>query len=160
MTITVRRATLSDLEQLVEFAVWEAEEAEGIELSADVVRRGIRPALEDESVARYWVATGDDRIIGNISVIKEWSNWKAGYYWWIQSIYLRPEYRGRGLTRTLLQAVKDSAVEDGALEIRLYVHRQNANAIRAYLRAGFVNTDYQIMALGIERSSTPSGMKQ
>lgn len=48
------------------------------------VRKGIRAALEDESVAIYWVLQGSrDEIVGNISVVKEWSNWKAGYYWWI-----------------------------------------------------------------------------
>jgi hypothetical protein len=68
----------------LDFALSEAKEAEGIRVNRGQVRKGIRAALEDESVAIYWVLQGSrDEIVGNISVVKEWSNWKAGYYWWI-----------------------------------------------------------------------------
>ena len=146
----IRRAIITDLSRLVEFTLSEAKEAEGISLNRERARKGIQAALEDESVAVYWVLqTRPDEIAGNISVVKEWSNWKAGYYWWIQSLYIKPEHRGRGLTKRLIQTVRESAKQSRALDLRLYVHKNNERAMKAYVRAGFVHADYRIMRSGI-----------
>jgi GNAT superfamily N-acetyltransferase len=146
----IRRAHCGDLGALVDFALSEAEEAEGINLNREHVRKGIQAALEDESVAIYWVLQGSrDEIVGNISVVKEWSNWHAGYYWWIQSLYIKPEHRGRGLLERLVQTVRESAGKNKALDLRLYVHKNNDRAIRAYRKSGFVDADYRIMRMKI-----------
>jgi ribosomal protein S18 acetylase RimI-like enzyme len=150
MDTIVRRAKLSDLGQLVEFTLREAVESEGSRKDKEKAREGIRAALEDESVAVYWVLQSrPDEIAGNISVVKEWSNWHAGYYWWIQSLYIRPEDRRRGLMKKLIQTVKEAAREAGALDLRLYVHKDNERAIKAYLKAGFAEADYRIMRMDV-----------
>jgi len=150
MGFIIRRAGLSDLEQLVEFTLSEAKEAEGRGQDKERARLGILAALEDESVAAYWVIeTAADEIVGNISVVKEWSNWSAGYYWWIQSLYIQPEHRGRGLMERLIQTVKESAREGQALGLRLYVHKDNNRAIKAYIRCGFADSDYRIMRIDV-----------
>jgi len=150
MDYVVRRGKLIDLGQLVEFTLSEANEAEGINKNREKVRKGIRTALEDESVAVYWVIQDShNELIGNVSVVKEWSNWNAGYYWWIQSMYIRPEHRGRGLMKKLLQTVRESARQGKALDLRLYVHKNNERAIKAYLKSGFVDSDYRIMRMDI-----------
>jgi len=150
MDYVVRRGKLIDLGQLVEFTLSEANEAEGINKNREKVRKGIRTALEDESVAVYWVIQDShNELIGNVSVVKEWSNWNAGYYWWIQSMYIRPEHRGRGLMKKLLQTVRESARQGKALDLRLYVHKNNERAIKAYLKSGFVDSDYRIMRMGL-----------
>ncbi len=150
MGFIIRRAGLSDLEQLVEFTLSEAKEAEGRGQDKERARLGILAALEDESVAAYWVIeTAADEIVGNISVVKEWSNWSAGYYWWIQSLYIQPEHRGRGLMERLIQTVKESAREGQALGLRLYVHKNNNRAIKAYIRCGFADSDYRIMRIDV-----------
>jgi GNAT superfamily N-acetyltransferase len=150
MTFTVRKAKVADLETLVSFAVSEADEAEGVRKSDELVRAGVKAGLEDNSVATYWVLEDENSIVvGNVSVVKEWSNWNAAYYWWIQSMYIRPEFRGMGLMRKLLSAVKDAARQEGALEIRLCVHKTNKRAIKAYRREGFSDSDYQIMTMRI-----------
>ena len=150
MDIQVRKANLADLERLVSFAVAEANEAEGILKTRERVRKGIKTALQDNSIAIYWVLEqGDAGVIGNVSVIKEWSNWNAGYYWWIQSIYILPGFRGRGLLQKLIQAVKQAARREKALDLRLYVHKANKQAINAYRKTGFSDSDYIIMRLGI-----------
>src|SRR5215510_4483971 len=140
MTHNVRRAKLEDLEKLVEFTLSEASEAEGIVKNTEKVREGILTALKDESVAIYWVMENDEQIIGNVSVVKEWSDWNAGYYWWIQSMYLDPKYRGQGLMKSLLQTVKELAAQQRTLELRLYVHKDNERATKAYLKSGFTNS--------------------
>lgn len=146
----VRRAKLGDLEKLVEFTLAEASEAEGLSKNVEIARAGIRRALEDESVAIYWVLEdGHNEVLGNISVVKEWSNWNAGYYWWIQSLYIRPEHRGHGYMQQLIQTVKESARQHKGLDIRLYVYKNNKRAISAYLKSGFVDSDYRIMIMKI-----------
>jgi ribosomal protein S18 acetylase RimI-like enzyme len=150
MDYVIRRAKLADLEQLVEFTLSEAKGAEGISLNQEQARTGIRAALEDESVALYWVLEhSHQELIGNISVVKEWSNWKAGFYWWVQSLYIKPEHRGRGLMKRLIQTVREAAREGEALDLRLYVHKNNERAIKAYVKSGFVDADYRIMRMNI-----------
>ncbi len=148
MPFSVRTANINDLDRLVSFTIAEANEAEGLDKSADVVKEGIKVGLEDPTVARYWVLENDQsEVIGSVSVVKEWSDWHAGYYWWIQSMFIQPEYRGQGLMTLLLDAVKARAKIENALEIRLYVHKENVRAIKAYQRAGFSDLPYQIMAM-------------
>jgi ribosomal protein S18 acetylase RimI-like enzyme len=150
MDYLIRRADLGDLERLIEFTLFEATEAEGIRLNQEKAREGIRAALENESVALYWVIQdGPKEPIGNISVVKEWSNWNAGYYWWVQSLYIKPEHRGRGLMTKLIQTVKEAAREGQALDLRLYVHKDNVRALRAYTKAGFVQANYRIMRMDV-----------
>jgi len=150
MGCIVRRAKLTDLEKLVEFTLSEANEAEGLSKNSEIAREGIRAALKDDSVAIYWVLQdSNNEVVGNISVVKEWSNWNAGYYWWIQSLYIKPEHRGRGYMKELIQTVKESARQRKGLDLRLYVHKNNKRAISAYLRTGFVDSDYRIMTMEI-----------
>ena len=146
----VRPATLDNLDTLVSFTLAEALEAEGLDLVPETVRRGVRAGLEDPNVSRYWLlespAGGQ---VGAISIVREWSDWQAAYYWWIQSLYLEPGFRGRDLLATLLETVGREARREGALDLRLYVHRTNERAIRAYRRAGFTQLPYDIMALSL-----------
>ncbi|MGD9347287.1 MAG: GNAT family N-acetyltransferase [Candidatus Aminicenantes bacterium] len=145
-----RRAELSDLEILVSFAVQEAKEAEGIELSLENVRRGISSALANDSLGRFLVLTQDnEEVIGNVSIIREWSNWNGGYYWWIQSLFILPEFRGKGLIQKLIDAVKVEAHRGGAIDLRRYVHGKNERAIKAYHKAGFSESRYRIMRMSI-----------
>ena len=144
----VRKAELRDLQCLVKFTANEALDAEGKEKSTANLEVGIRKALEDTSIALYWVLVDDnDRPCGSVSAVKEWSDWNAGYYWWIQSMYLAPETRGKGLMQKLLDAVNVEMKQQNGLELRLYVHEQNAVAIKAYEKAGFNHSPYQIMTL-------------
>ena len=142
----VRRATIEDLDKLVAFTAEEAREAEGSIKPVETLRLGIKAALDDPAKAIYWVLVDDkNRVIGSVSAVKEWSDWNAGYYWWIQSIYISPSYRGRGLIINLLNAVEQEMETQNGLELRLYVHKENRAAIRAYEKAKFVNSDYRIM---------------
>lgn len=149
MTYTTRRAGLADLEQLTAFTLAEAAEAEGMPKHQPDVRAGIRTALLDDDVAMYWLLEHAGVAIGHASIVKEWSDWHAGYYWWIQSMYLDPQHRGRGLMPRLLGAIRECAREHHALQLRLYVHRENSRAIRAYQLAGFNDSDYRIMVMDV-----------
>lgn len=146
--LNIREAELRDLLFLVEFTSEEAREAENAVKIPETLKRGIEAALRDRGIASYWVmADKDDIPIGSISTVREWSDWNAGYYWWIQSMYLRPDYRGKGLMSELISYVESEMYRAGGLELRLYVHSNNVVARRAYEKSGFSLSDYQIMVL-------------
>ena len=150
MTFHIRKATPADLKSLVSFAVAEAKEAEGVKKDWERVRQGISTALNDDSIAMYWVLEKNNSgVIGSVSIVKEWSDWNSGYYWWIQNMYILPEFRGKGLMEKLIQALKDTAQQEGALELRLYVHKNNAQAISAYQKVGFFDADYRVMTMSL-----------
>ena len=150
MAFDIRRAKSADLETLVSFAVAEAKEAEGVKKDLNRVRQGVKIALDDDSIAKYWVLEKNDSgVIGSVSIVKEWSDWNSGYYWWIQNMYILPAFRGKGLMERLIQALKETARQEGALELRLYVHKNNAQAVIAYQKAGFFDSDYRIMTMSL-----------
>jgi GNAT superfamily N-acetyltransferase len=146
----VRRADLNDLEHLVKFTAAEFCEAERTSAAPDSIHQGVEAALENETLGMYWVLVADDsKLIGSISVVKEWSDWHAGFYWWIQSMYIRSEFRGMGLMEKLLDVVIAEARGANALDLRLYVHKMNARAIKAYKKFGFSDAEYQIMKIDL-----------
>lgn len=153
MSYSVRPATVSDLEKLVHFTIAEAVDAEGSDIGANV-REGVLTALEDNNYATYWVLENGGVVVGNVSVVKEWSDWNAGYYWWIQSMFIEPAHRGKGLIRLLLETVQREAANANALELRLYVHKDNSAAISAYLKNGFGPSDYQIMTMRVAEQAS------
>lgn len=142
---TIRGATARDIDTLVAFTKQEAAEAEGLELDEAAVRRGVSGGFGDQPLATYWVAECDGGIVGNVSVVKEWSNFRGGHYWWIQSLFILPEHRGRGLIELLIDHVGRVAQAAGALDLRLYAHSSNDRALRAYIRCGFVGAPAVIM---------------
>ena len=157
MAYRVRAADVRDLETVVSFTLAEAREAERLERDAEVVRRGVRRGLEDPSAASYWVVETDSgEVVGSVSVVREWSDWHAGHYWWIQSMFVTPPFRGQGLMPRLLGAVSAEARRHDAIELRLYVHQGNTPAIRAYERAGFSHAPYRVMRAATEPDCTAS----
>lgn len=142
----VRAATAADQDLLVDFTLREARDAEGVTLDPAGVRRGVAQAFVDPALARYWVAEGPDgRIVASTSVTAEWSNFHGGHYWWVQSLFVVPEHRGAGLVDQLLDHLAQAARDDGALDLRLYAHEDNARALRAYARCGFTVAPYRMM---------------
>ena len=148
MKVQVRKAVVNDVNSLVNFTIEEAKEAEGLNKVPDTLRDGITAALTDSSKATYWVIVDEnDRPFGNVSALKEWSDWNAGYYWWIQSMFISNSFRGKGYLKFLISAVKAEMERENGLELRLYVHKDNKVAIRAYEKVGFEISDYKVMIL-------------
>jgi GNAT superfamily N-acetyltransferase len=144
----IRKATLDDLETLIKFTAEEAKEAEGIRKIPKTLEKGIKAALEDNSKSIYWVIVDENNVpFGNVSALKEWSDWNAGYYWWIQSMYISPGFRGKGYIQILVDAVQQEMKIESGLELRLYVHNKNNQAIKAYEKVGFVKSEYDVMII-------------
>ena len=146
--MNVRKAVLKDLPVLLEFTSEEARESEGSARVFANIEAGIRQALEDDSKAVYWLLLDDSgEALGSISALTEWSDWNAGYYWWIQSVYIVPDQRGKGCFELLLDAVVEEMENQGGLALRLHVHKDNKRAIGAYRKSAFETLPYEIMVL-------------
>ena len=148
---TIREAKGSDLDTLIAFTVQEAKESEGTDPDLAAVRLGIDSGLKGSAPVTYWVAQArGGQLVGSISVVTEWSNFRGGYYWWIQSLFIVSDHRGTGLVDLLVNAVADFAQVAGALDLRLYVLQSNQRAVAAYRRCGFEVAPYAIMSRGLE----------
>ena len=142
----IRRARPSDIETIVTFTVREAREAEQTELDSESVLRGVRGGFDEPPLSVYWVVeTSPGDVIASTSVVREWSNFNGGWYWWVQSLFVVPEHRGHGLVDRLLEHLAHEAASAGALDLRLYAHASNTRAGRAYARCGFQRAPYVMM---------------
>ena len=143
----IRMAVSDDIETLVAFTLKEAYEAEGVERGEAAVRRGVEGAFRDPPLSIYWLAeSSDGASVASTSVVTEWSDFQGGYYWWIQSLFIVSEHRGRGLVDLMLDHLAGLAKAARALELRLYAHNSNQRAFRVYRRCGFDTAPYTIMA--------------
>ena len=143
-TITVRAAHLDDLEDLVAGNIALAAESEGVHLDAATLRHGIRALLESRAPGQYWVAVLDGRIAGQLLITYEWSDWRNRMVWWIQSVYVAPEARGRGTFRALYENAKRQAQAANAGGLRLYVDTRNARAQKVYAAVGMNGEHYRV----------------
>ena len=127
------------------FTLNEARDAEQRTLSRGDVERGVAAAFATPPKARYWVVESAGTVVASVSVVTEWSNFRGGDYWWIQSLYILPEHRGKGLVDMILQHLATEAKASGAIDLRLYGYNTNARALRAYERFGFRQAPYLIL---------------
>lgn len=145
MAISIRQGTAADLAVVVEFNQRMAQETEGKTLDPAVLARGVGAVFTDPSKGPYYLAVEDNVILGQLQVTYEWSDWRAGWLWWIQSVYVRPEARRRGIFRALYDHVYQLARrQPDVIGIRLYVERDNRKAQETYRNVGMVQTPYLI----------------
>ena len=140
--MNISRGCREDIEAIVGFQVAMARESEGAVLDTEVVRRGVTEAIEAEAKGLYMVAREGGVPIGSLMLTREWSDWNARWYWWIQSVYVMPEYRNKGIYRALYATLKDMARENGVSQIRLYADRTNLSAQQVYQRLGMRESHY------------------
>ncbi len=146
--VKIRPAVASDLEPIVAFQRAMARETEGKDLDADRVTRGVRAALtptDGKDRGTYLVAEVSGRVVASLLVTYEWSDWRDGWFWWIQSVYVRPEDRGRGIYRALYTEVLHRARSGGGVcGVRLYVETENQRAQAVYEKLGMVRAHYHM----------------
>ena len=139
----IRRAAAGDIDSLVAFNVAMARETEDRPLPEDIVRAGVGAALDDPRHGFYVVAVEDGEIVGSLMITYEWSDWRNGTWWWIQSVYVLPEARGRGVYRALYAFVRERARdEENVRGFRLYVEKSNRAAQRVYEALGMHESSY------------------
>jgi ribosomal protein S18 acetylase RimI-like enzyme len=123
-----------------------AEETEGRQLDPDVIRSGVARLLKDPAKGRYWIASVDGKVAGQIMVTYEWSDWRDGMLWWIQSVYVPEEFRRQGVFSAMYRHVELLAGSDSdACGIRLYVENTNRRAQDTYRKLGMTEPGYRVM---------------
>jgi len=146
MRFQIRAATPADVEVIAANNAALALETEHRQLAPEVVRAGVAAALGDPTKGRYFVAERTGDVVGQIMHTYEWSDWRNGCFWWIQSVYVAQRARGQGVFRGLFEHLRTLArSEPGVCGIRLYVERDNARAQRTYLQCGLVDSSYFVM---------------
>lgn len=144
-TIQIRQATPADAEAIALFNEAMALETESRRLDARTIRDGVRAALLDPARGVYFLAESAETIVGQLLVTREWSDWRSGWFWWIQSVFVASTHRKAGVYRCLHESVKRAAQDAGDVcGLRLYVDADNVRAQAVYLRMGMTRTHYQL----------------
>ena len=152
-TLKIRDATPEDEASIASFNSRMAEETEGRSLDPGLINPGVGALLADPGKGRYWLACDDQVIVGQIMVTYEWSDWRNGMLWWIQSVYIHPDYRRQGVFSSLYRHVESMARADSDVcGIRLHVEDSNTRAQATYLALGMCNPGYQVMEVDFRKS--------
>jgi GNAT superfamily N-acetyltransferase len=129
-----------------------AEESEGLSLEAVRVEAGVAALLTDRAKGIYYVAEAEGAVVGQTMITYEWSDWRNGSIWWIQSVYVKPEFRRAGVFRALFRHLESLAkTQKDVCTLRLYVHAENARACQSYERLGMTRTQYEIFELDVRK---------
>lgn len=143
--VVVRPATLVDVPAILDFQLRMARESEGLALDPRVVEIGVRGVFAEPARGRYWVAESGGQVVGCLLTTFEWSDWRAGTVVWVQSVYVVPEARRRGVYRRLYERLRRDVETSPDLKgIRLYVDKSNAPAQRTYERLGMTREHYDL----------------
>ena len=142
LDLTITRGKASDIDAIVRFQADMAMESEGTMLDMDRLHPGVTSAINDEQKGIYLVARANDTPIGSLMLTREWSDWNNQWYWWIQSVYVMPEYRKKGVYKAMYTTLKDMARENGVSQIRLYADRTNLAAQQVYKKLGMHESHY------------------
>jgi ribosomal protein S18 acetylase RimI-like enzyme len=142
-SIRIRLATASDANTIIEFAAAMALETERKVLLREVIGKGVHHLLAHPGMGFYVMAECEGEVAGSLMVTAEWSDWRNGNFWWVQSVYVRPRFRRRGVYRELYRYLQQRAAEDPSVcGFRLYVERENSRAQATYRAAGMEQTRY------------------
>lgn len=142
----IRHATTEDVPIIADFNMAMAWETEHRRLEPDVVAKGVETIFREPSRGFYLVAEWDRFVVASLMITTEWSDWRNGEFWWIQSVYVLPQYRRRGIYRAMYAHVREVAGAHPAVcGFRLYVERDNRVAIDSYRALGMRETPYRVM---------------
>ncbi len=145
--IVIRRATVADIPAIVEFNRLLALETESKRLDTETLQSGVEVAVRDPDRLRYWVAEveGSYGAAGQAAVSREWSDWRNGWIWWFQSVYVAADHRRRGVFRALYHEVRREARSlPDVIGLRLYVENANAAAHQTYQALGMKPGGYSV----------------
>ncbi|HWM42403.1 MAG TPA: N-acetyltransferase [Burkholderiales bacterium] len=143
--MAIRLATPADAAVLTEFNAAMALETERKELLPEVIGPGVQSLLGNPASGFYVLAEEAGRVVGSLLITKEWSDWRNGDFWWIQSVYVRPEWRRKGVYKRLYRHVQELAANDPRVcGFRLYVERENNRAQATYRTLGMKETRYLV----------------
>ena len=143
--LSVRSATPDDASIIADFNIRMAMETEALALDQSIIFPGVRAVFDDPSRGRYFVAESGKQVVGCLMITHEWSDWRNGDIWWIQSVYVRPDFRRRGVFSALYRHAANAARAAKAVGVRLYMEEENSTAQATYQKLGMKLTHYRVL---------------
>jgi ribosomal protein S18 acetylase RimI-like enzyme len=144
INMKVKQATINDHQKIVEFQLAMANETEGIELHLPSVEKGVEAVIQDPAKGNYYIAEIDGQVISSLLTTFEWSDWRNGTILWIQSVYVMPQFRRKGVYRSMYSHIKSLVLNSDKLNgIRLYADKSNLPAQKTYETLG-MNQDHYV----------------
>jgi ribosomal protein S18 acetylase RimI-like enzyme len=145
MSIIIRQAERRDAETIAQYNAAMAKETEHLELDVQRLLLGVNGLFDNPTLGFYTVAEENNIIVGQMMITYEWSDWRNGVFWWIQSVYVKPEFRSAGVFRKLYDhAVEKAASAGNVCGLRLYVEKENERAHHVYEKIGMKLTAYDM----------------
>jgi len=141
----IRKAEIKDSDILVRFNTAMALETEQKKLEDDLITKGVKALFNNPEYGFYIVAEVQGQVVGSLMITKEWSDWRNGLFWWIQSVYVIPEFRRKGIFSKMYHKIQEMAKYNPEIcGFRLYVEKENATAQKTYLNLGMNETNYKM----------------
>jgi ribosomal protein S18 acetylase RimI-like enzyme len=140
--ITIRKARTEDAPAIIDFQQKMAWETEKLELALEIVTKGVKAVFSTPERGQYWVADDEGKVIASLLITYEWSDWRNTNVWWFQSVYVLPDYRRKGIFRSMYLLIKEEAGKDGIAGLRLYVETNNTSAKKTYESLGMQSEHY------------------
>ena len=142
---------IEDINSLVDFNIKMAKETENKILNKKIVTKGVSEVLTDTTLGYYVIAKNKNTILGSLMITYEWSDWRNGMFWWIQSVYVKKEYRKQGVYKKMYSYIKDKALKDNSCTgIRLYVEQENKIAQSVYTKLEMKETHYKLFEIDFQ----------
>lgn len=142
---------IEDINSLVNFNIKMAKETENKILNKKIVTKGVSEVLTDTTLGYYVIAKNKNTILGSLMITYEWSDWRNGMFWWIQSVYVEKEYRQQGVYKKMYSYIKDKALKDNSCTgIRLYVEQENKIAQSVYKKLEMKETHYKLFEIDFQ----------
>lgn len=142
--LLIRTGNEKDIDTLAQFNIAMAQETEDKELSLPIVIQGLQMLFNNPQYGFYTVAEINNKVVGCCMVTYEWSDWRCGIFWWIQSVYIKPEFRRKGIFRKLYNHLKEKALrEQNVCGFRLYVEKSNNRGKKTYAGVGMKEAPYE-----------------
>ncbi len=145
MELVIKKAEQKDWKKIVNFQLEMALETEKLKLDKKMVETGVKSVFSNPSLGQYYVACDAGEVIASTLITFEWSDWRAKTVWWIQSVYVVPQLRGKKVFKTMYQYLKEIVSKDDSLTgLRLYVDKTNTNAQKVYENLGMNGEHYHL----------------
>ena len=143
--ITIQKALPKHIDILIDFQQRLAFESEGVTLEATTLRKGMEAMFADPGKGFYYIASDGDEIVGCHSITYEWSDWRNGMAWWLQSVYVRESHRKKGVFKVMYDNVISMIKKDpNLIALRLYVDKSNESAMKVYASMGMDGSHYTV----------------
>ena len=142
--IKIHKATLSNAPSIIDFQQKMAWETEHLTLVPDLVTKGVNAVLISNACGQYFIAEDDGKVVASLLITYEWSDWRNSNIWWFQSVYVLPEWRRKGIFRSMYLHIKAEAEKQGVAGLRLYVETNNSTARKTYEALGMQCEHYKM----------------